>query len=316
MSQTKEVIKKTAGTAKKRLRDVTFDHEGAHLALCSKSQGAANNQDNALILKAGQFSPELIEKAQRVQVTMELPEFLEKFFDLWYSDAQVLARLMGYKPEEEEQDTYEDWIDERVKSFTLLKSLHEAPSLPAALADLKEAEYSMILDDMDVIAKSIKEFESSNGVDNSTQTKVDKVEPVGSKQVNKGKRMTKEVEMIEKAKYESIEKAMQAQAEELTKAREQLQALEKAKAEALIKSRSDSLQVVLKDEKVVEVVMKAIGAMDAENFDAVVGVFKSQAELLEKSDLFSEKGVTVDNEEKPEVDPLRAALIKKYAKQD
>lgn len=313
----KQSITKTSGSAKKRLKDVTFDHEGAHLALCSKEQGAANNQNTALVLKADKFSPELIAKAQRVQVTMELPDFLEKFFDLWYSDAQVLARLMGYKPEEEEQDTYEDWIDERVKSFTLLKSLHEAESLPSALAALTEEQYSMILDDQEKIAKSIKEFEASNSVDNSTQTKVDKaVEPVGSKQVNKGKRMTKEVEMIEKSKFETIEKALQAQAEELTKAREQLQALEKEKAQSIIKQRSDSLQTILKDEKNVEVVMKAIGAMSAEDFDAVVGVFKSQAELLEKSDLFSEKGVTVDNEEKPAVNPLRAELLKKYAKQD
>ena len=101
---------------KRRLTDITFEHEEAHLALCSKSQGAANNWNKALIMKANNFSPEMIQKAQKIQVTMEIPEFLQKFFGLWYDDSQVLARLMGYEPEEKEQEDfdYDDWIEERV----------------------------------------------------------------------------------------------------------------------------------------------------------------------------------------------------------
>ena len=313
---TKEVIKKSTTTAKKRLKDVTFDHEGAHLALCSKEQGAANNQENAVILKSKTYSPELIAKAQRVQVTMELPDFLEKFFGLWYSDSQVLARLMGYVPEEEDdEEDYKDWIQERADSFTLLKSLHEAKSLPEALSALTEEEYSKILDDQEVIAKSIKEFESSQGVDNSTKTKVEKVEPVGSKTIKKGKKMTQEVETIEKSKYVEIEKQLQTQKEELQKAKEQLEALNKEKAEALIKSRVDILQGVLKDEGSVEIVMKAAGAADAENFEALVSVFKKQADLLEKSDLFKEKGVTVETEENPESTLAKLLKAKYPAKQ-
>ena len=293
--------------AKARLKDLTFDHDNAHLALCSKEQGAANNQDNAVILKSKTYSPELIAKAQRIQVTMELPDFLEKFFDMWYSDAQVLARLMGYVPEEEEYE-YTDWIQERVDSFELLKSLHEAKSLPEEMAKLSEDQISQILDDQEMIVKSLKEFESSQGVDNSAETKVEEIEPVGSKTIKKGKKMTQAVETIEKSKYVEIEKQLQTQKEEFQKAKAQLEALHKEKAEALIKSRTNALQDVLKDEASVEVVMKAAGAVDAEKFEALVGVFKKQADLLDKSELFKEKGVTVETEEVSE--NLVAKLLK------
>ena len=293
--------------AKARLKDLTFDHDNAHLALCSKEQGAANNQENAVIFKSANFSKELIEKAQRIQVTMELPDFLEKFFDMWYSDAQVLARLMGYVPEEEEYE-YTDWIQERVDSFELLKSLHEAKSLPEEMAKLSEDQISQILDDQEMIVKSLKEFESSQGVDNSAETKVEEIEPVGSKTIKKGKKMTQAVETIEKSKYVEIEKQLQTQKEELQKAKDQLEALNKEKAEALIKSRTNALQDVLKDEASVEVVMKAAGAVDAEKFEALVGVFKKQADLLDKSELFKAKGVTVETDEVSE--NLVAKLLK------
>ena len=64
--------------AKRRLSDISFSHEGAHLALCSKSQGAANNWNKALIMKGHNFSPEFIQKMQQIQVTYELPDFLRK----------------------------------------------------------------------------------------------------------------------------------------------------------------------------------------------------------------------------------------------
>lgn len=49
-----------------------------------------------MIAKANNFSPEFNKKMQQIGATMELPDFLEKFFGIWGSDAEVLARLMGY----------------------------------------------------------------------------------------------------------------------------------------------------------------------------------------------------------------------------
>lgn len=299
--------------AKARLKDLTFDHDNAHLALCSKEQGAANNQENAVIFKSANFSKELIEKAQRVQVTMELPDFLEKFFDMWYSDAQVLARLMGYVPEEEEYE-YTDWIQERVDSFELLKSLHEAKSLPEEMAKLSEDQISQILDDQEMIVKSLKEFESSQMLENKVGSPTANSGPTGTKKIKKEKKMTQEVETIEKSKYVEIEKAMQAQAEELLKAREMLATIEKAEKALILKSKTDAVAAVVHDEKHVATIMKAAAMLDnTEDFDALLEVFKSITVAVEKSALFNEQGATVEVEDKAKESKVKEFLKSKYA---
>ena len=138
--------------AKRKLSEISFDHEGAHLALCSKSQGAANNWNKALIMKGHNFSPEFIQKMQAIQVTMTIPEFLERFFMLWEEDVEFLSQLLGYvEPPEDEQaeaiDDYNKWIEERFQSFSIIKSLHEAKSLPDALSKLTEQDYLDVLTD-------------------------------------------------------------------------------------------------------------------------------------------------------------------------
>ena len=299
--------------AKARLKDLTFDHDNAHLALCSKEQGAANNQENAVIFKSANFSKELIEKAQRVQVTMELPDFLEKFFGLWYSDAQVLARLMGYVPEEEEYE-YTDWIQERVDSFELLKSLHEAKSLPEEMAKLSEDQISQILDDQEMIVKSLKEFESSQMLENKVGSPTANSGPTGTKKIKKEKKMTQEVETIEKSKYVEIEKAMQAQAEELLKAREMLATIEKAEKALILKTKTDAVAAVVHDEKHVATIMKAAAMLDnTEDFDALLEVFKSITVAVEKSALFNEQGATVEVEDKAKESKVKEFLKSKYA---
>ena len=89
---------------KHRLSDITFEHTGAHVALTSKAQsGPANGHDYALILKSSKFSPESIQKMQSIRVTMDVPTFLEKFFYVYGSDAEILARMMGWVKEEDDQ---------------------------------------------------------------------------------------------------------------------------------------------------------------------------------------------------------------------
>ena len=302
--------------AKARLKDLTFDHDNAHLALCSKEQGAANNQENAVIFKSANFSKELIEKAQRVQVTMELPDFLEKFFDMWYSDAQVLARLMGYVPEEEEYE-YTDWIQERVDSFELLKSLHEAKSLPEEMAKLSEDQISQILDDQEMIVKSLKEFESSQMLEDKAAKPATKVGPTGSKTIKKEKKMTQEVVELQKAmeaQKVELEKAMEAQKVELEKAREMLKVVEIEKQAVILKSKTDAVAAVVHDEKHVATIMKAAAMLDnTEDFDALLEVFKSITVAVEKSALFNEQGATVEVEDKAKESKVKEFLKSKYA---
>ena len=146
--------------AKRKLSEISFDHEGAHLALCSKSQGAANNWNKALIMKGHNFSPEFIQKMQQIQVTYELPDFLRKVMGMYYEDAELLARMMGYVEPEKEEEDYDDWyenyIEEKLQSFTIIKALHEAKNLPDALSKLTEQDYLDVLQDQAMVEKALK----------------------------------------------------------------------------------------------------------------------------------------------------------------
>lgn len=304
--------------AKRKLSEISFDHEGAHLALCSKSQGAANNWNKALIMKGHNYSPEFIQKMQQIQVTYELPEFLRKVMGLYYEDAEVLARMLGYvKPEEEEDsdDWYENYIEEKLQSFTILKSLHEAKSLPDALSKLTEQDYLGVLQDQFEIEKALKEFDSKKS---DTSTKVEsKVEASASKQAkkNKGKQMTQETEMVEKAKFVEIQKQFEDQKVALEKALEQINKIEQEKKEAIVKSKTDAVKAVVKDEKQAAVVVKAALALeDQADFDALVEVFKSMNALIEKSALFQEQGVSAEAEEAPKKNGVLEIIKSQQAK--
>ena len=302
---------------KRRLTDITFEHEEAHLALCSKSQGAANNWNKALIMKANNFSPEMIQKAQKIQVTMEIPEFLQKFFGLWYEDSQVLARLMGYEPEEQEDFDYDDWIEERVSSFQIMKSLHEAKSLPDALSKLTEQDYLDILTDQLEIEKALTELAkgSTPKVDTSTTNVEKQVEASASRKKNKEKNMTQATpEMVEKSALTAIEKAMQETQVELQKAKELVKQYEDEKKQAIVKSKTDAVTAVVKDEKQAAVIAKAALALESEeDFTAFVEVVKALQAQVEASDAFKEIGASGSAEEKKQESSLTQAIKAKYA---
>ena len=309
--------------AKRKLSEISFDHEGAHLALCSKSQGAANNWNKALIMKGHNYSPEFIQKMQQIQVTYELPEFLRKVMGIYYEDAEVLARMLGYvKPEEEEDsdDWYENYIEEKLQSFTIIKSLHEAKSLPDALSKLTEQDYLDVLTDQVEIEKALNAFtkEKQSQVDTSTKNVENtKVEASASKKkkTTKEKQMTQEAEMVEKSALTAVEKALEDQKIALEKALAQVKQYEEEKKEAIVKSKTDAVKAVVKDEKQAAVVVKAALALeDQADFDALVEVFKSMNAVIEKSALFVEQGVSAEAEEAPKKNGVLEIIKSQQAK--
>lgn len=156
----------TQRKAKRKLSDISFEKEGAHVALTSKQQGGpANTHDYALVLKANKFSEEFVQKMQQVRVTMELPDFLRKFFSVYYEDAEVLARMMGYeKPEMTEEvktQDYEDYIQSKLEAFEILKSANDSESLSEVLSELDENEYLAMLNDQERIEKAFEELQKA-----------------------------------------------------------------------------------------------------------------------------------------------------------
>ena len=161
----------TKQKAKRKIKALDFSGANAAVALVSKDQGGAANGAPTLIIKAANFSDEFIEKMQTVKVELELPEFLTRFFNVYGADAQVLARMMGYVPEMEEEDDmesddndsddYEDYIQSRLQSFELMKSAHESQDFTAVLSDLQEDEYLALLQDQELLEKAMKDMEES-----------------------------------------------------------------------------------------------------------------------------------------------------------
>ena len=307
--------------AKRKLKGFDFAKEGAAVALVGPSVGGPANGIPTLIAKANNFSPEFIQKMQQVQVTMELPDFLEKFFGVWGSDAEVLARLMGYvepsDEDEEEDDWWENYIEEKLSAFTIIKSLHEAKNLPEALAQLTEQDYLDVLNDQVLIEKALKEFDAKS---NASANSVEKPVEAPASKVNKSKKEKQMAtpEMVEKEKLTAIEKALNDQKVELEKALAQVKQYEDEKKEAIVKSKTDAVKAVVKDEKQAAVVVKAALALDnQEDFDALIAVFKSMNDLLEKSGLFQEQGVSAEAaEDKPgETKLMKALKARHQAKQ-
>lgn len=175
---TAQVTKKRGRPAKRKLTDITFDHEGAHLALVSKdlNDGPANLQEYALTLKAVEgFSDEILEKASRVIVTLPIEQFLEKFFDVEEDDAEVLARVLGYTtemqdkiangeipdlPEAEEGEApeftsveeYQAYIQNRIASYSIMKAMHESET--TVMANLTGEQYLQLLQDQEQLEKA------------------------------------------------------------------------------------------------------------------------------------------------------------------
>ena len=307
--------------AKRKLKGFDFAKEGAAVALVGPSVGGPANGIPTLIAKANNFSPEFIQKMQQVQVTMELPDFLEKFFGIWGSDAEVLARLMGYVEPEDEDDEEDDWwenyIEEKLSAFTIIKSLHEAKNLPEALAQLTEQDYLDVLNDQVLIEKALKEFDAKS---NASANSVEKPVEAPASKVNKSKKEKQMAapEMVEKEKLTAIEKALNDQKVELEKALAQVKQYEDEKKEAIVKSKTEAVKAVVKDEKQAAVVVKAALALeDQADFDALVEVFKSMNDLLEKSGLFQEQGVSAEaSEDKPgETKLMKALKARHQAKQ-
>lgn len=313
--------------AKRKLKGFDFAKEGAAVALVGPSVGGPANGIPTLIAKANNFSPEFIQKMQQIQVTYELPDFLRKVMGMYYEDAELLARMMGYVEPEKEEEDYDDWyenyIEEKLQSFTIIKSLHEAKNLPEALSKLTEQDYLDVLQDQMLIEKALKteldKEEKPSKADTSTNVENTKVEASASRVTkNKKEKQMATPEMVEKDKLTAIEKALNDQKVELEKALAQVKQYEDEKKEAIVKSKTEAVKAVVKDEKQAAVVVKAALALeDQADFDALIAVFKSMNDLLEKSGLFQEQGVSAEaSEDKPgETKLMKALKARHQAKQ-
>lgn len=314
--------------AKRRLSDFNFEGEGSHVALVGKHQGGPANGVTTLLTKSTEdISQQQVDKATMVQVEMNIVDFLTTFFDLWYEDAVVLAKIMGMDTEQEPEevsDWWADWIEERVDAVTIMKSVildKNKEEVNKSIASLKPEELLSILEIQ-------KEFEqnlsSKEGVTVSKGTTSPSVE-----NNNKGKQMSEFMtkaaheDAVQKAVEAAVAKAVEekeqelvAKQAELESAQETVKTLEAEKKESVEKARKETLKQAGVADEELEDLFKSMEALSTEAFDKIVKAMAKEKKLVEESDLFKEQGVSgaAETVEQDGVEALTKSLQQKYAK--
>jgi hypothetical protein len=291
-----------ATKAKRRLKEITFEHDGAHVALTSKSQGySANGHPYALVMKS--LTQETVEKMQQIQVTMELPEFLQKICGMYYSDSYALAKFLGYtEPESETEvsDNYDSYLDSKVAQWKVVKAAFDnKEDFVNVIAGLKEEE---LLD----VLKAQELFEKNSVVEPKATTEEGSTEAVAkakeSDDVNQAKVEPSGVTTIEKQNMDEnevveLQKSLDTTKVELQKALEKVAAFEAAQKEAVIKAKTEKITAVVKDEKHVEAIAKAALSLESdEAFDAFVAALTAVTKSVEDTSLFQEQGASTSEE--------------------
>jgi hypothetical protein len=337
----------TTRKTKRVLSDISFEGKDAHLALVSKKQGGpANGADYKLVIKSAKYTDEIVEKASKIRITMSITDFLQRYFNMYYEDSFVLAQALGFDTtpdDEEDVETYQDYIDARVSAIEVIKALEQAEDINKSLSELEPESYLALLKSQELLEKAFKKIDK--GTTNSkpvvqtttlekgevtavvqtkeVATKNVEASPSNEQTITEKSKMTVKtveqevlVEMVEKSQFESIEKALEKQTLALEKALASVAQFEKEKAEAIQKSRKDLLKTTVKDDEKVEALIKGLANVDSEEtFQGVIKALEAMLTVQKNSDLFKELGasseqVEVKEQETPLMKATKAAVAK------
>lgn len=220
------------------ITDISFDFEGAHMALCHKTQGfSANNKPKPMLIKAEDTDltdPDAIQQAElikqgdaEVMIETDMVTFLTRWMDMFFADAVALANLLGF---EEEESHLDEFIEERMEGVTILKSASEGSiQMIAPVSEVKKLQAFM--DSNPVLKDSFSEGDPGMKKDEEI-TKKSLSQPSEKTKTNQGQIMADkktDQEKLDKAKAEAdVEAKAQAQADLETR----IATLEKAASDA------------------------------------------------------------------------------------
>lgn len=298
--------------AKRRLTDIDFSKLGSHMALVGPSVGGAANGYKTLVTKAtNTIDQTLVQKAATVTVEMQFPEFLRKFFGLYWDDAEVLSVAMGYGRTEYPDTDSKDWIDERVESIKILKSVYRAENMEKALADLTPEQSLAIRKDQEMLEKALEKVPEQSKIKHE-ETQLETI--LKSAHIE----AVSEAVAIEKAAglaaLTAVQKSLDEQTEVLKAAQDKIAEFEAVQAAAKVELRKAAIADAKVPADKAEAVLKSLESLSDEAFATTVAVMKAQAALVDNSEMMSEAGVSgagADNQE--EVDLTTQILKAKYA---
>lgn len=273
--------------AKRRLTDMTFEHEGAHVALVGKVQGGGANGYTTLLTKATNDITDqqvasqlaLIEKAKlNSQIRQELSDAVKSKFQ-----------------DDDEWLYLEDFDDSRVFFW-------RGDDLYVATYTVSRKEEYIVADTATSVEREW--FYVDTGKVILSEVAKDKLEDGEYVLVNKALNNPETSERVEKAlvaftekkekMQEEIQKAVAAKDAEIAKLQadmaslqEIVKAAETAKKEALLKARETEVSAVLK-EGAVELV-KSTAELGDEAFAQIVKALGIQKAAVEQSDLMTQQ---------------------------
>lgn len=277
--------------AKRKLFDFDFSEAGARVDLVGKAVGGAANGYSVLLTKSCNtgISPEnpiKVSKAlQQVQVSLSMEEFLRRFFGLYYDDAELLTKLLGFETEYEawlkDNPSTETttWLEDKVSKFTLMKSLNENPNQV-----ISDEDYIEITNLQYSVEKSLeKEEEEKQMAANANTVTIEKARFTELE--------TKETELtvaVEKAanlqlEVDSVKLENDTLKAEIKKSKEDKEALEILALKEEIKDlvEADKLEKVAKS-------LFVLKQTDVESADALIQSLQAKKAAVENSDLFKE----------------------------
>jgi hypothetical protein len=312
--------------ATRTVKSFNFDFEGAHVALVDK---AANGQ-SVLVMKSLTASEAEIKKAlsKDVTVKMDIMEFLTRYINLGYGDAEVVAGLLGYtaedidKPPENSASSWVEHIQREIDSVQINKSEHTEKlneKLEAFAAKYLEKNLlssveggNATLEDEDVVTKAED--------DKSTKQEVGKQMPDKNEELTQ-----KSVEaMVQKAaadlakeQVEAIEKSYAAKAEESNKELQVLKAAHETRTHQEYVAKASEYVSLLGEDADVEGIAKALRAVEGlEEAAPLMDVLKALKKAAGQDDLLVEVGKSATEEQPSDIDSQAIAVAKSLRESD
>lgn len=291
----------------RKLSNFNFENEGAAVALVGPAVGGGANSRTTLVYKSkatDEVTTEQVEKASMVTVTLTITEYLRKFFDMWYDDAELLARIMGYdttvEPTEYVDNWYDNYLDEKVAAVSIMKSLvldKEQDEINKAVTDLTPSEYLTVLKSQEQFEKNYEKLKPSlkksssvvaEGVTAPSGAISPSVEPIEKNEDLMPEHISKSA--LQSLVDEAVTKAVSSAQVELQKAKDIIATYEQEKQEVVAKSRKTAISTVEADEASAAELFKSLESLPDSAFESVIKALKKKSDALETSDILKEVG--------------------------
>lgn len=311
---------------KRRLRDITFEKSGNHIALVGPCVGGPANNVETVLWKSK--ATDDISEEEVKQLLEKASEKSEVEKAKWNSEIrETLNELVREKYKESSKD---GWLYLEDFNATTLVVNRDNGLFTVSYSLSDDGEYVIGDDEQEV---EIKRIYIEKGVAHLTEEAKEALDEGVYSLLSKAldnpetnERVVKHVsESLEKAKIkmqEEIQKAVDAAKaeaaaqlaavqEELTKAKEIIAQVEAEKKAAVLKARQEAVAAFDKDGA--EALVKATEALADEAFEVILKSLKAKQEQLEQSDLFKQTGT--QGAEAPEEESPTVVAIRKMAEQ-